>query len=664
MIPESFHFLRPAWLLALAPLALVLWAAAHAAERATPWRRLVDAHLLRHLVVTGSDRARRWPLALGALAGVAACLALAGPAWERVPQPTFASVEPTVLVLDLSPAMNADDLSPSRLVRARHELQDILDRTRGGQVGLVLYTDEPFVASPLTDDARLVAEMLPSLETGLMPLRPARTDRALERAQALLDQAGAATGRVVLLSAGTDASAPATLAAARALAASGRTLAVLGTGTTDGAALRDARGRAIAPLDHDELTALASAGGGAFSELRADDTDLARILPARPSAGTHASQPGSSAQFDLWRDAGVWLVLIPLLLAPLAFRRGLIAALALALLAGAAGDAAASTWSDLWSRPDQRAQSALEAGDAAAAAALFEHPEWKAAAAYRSADYAKSVESYGALGGDENRYNLGNALAQTGKLEEAVAAYDQVLASLPEHADAKFNRDLVQRLLDEQRKQQEKQEQQKQPDQEQQQGQQGAQNEQTGESGQQGDADQGQQDASRDGDQQQGDAQAAADAQGADGQQDDAPGQADAQHAREAPEEGAEDGKASPENRTASATEPSPEKPGAEESAAARPEARNQAAEQDRTLAESLEQALAAEQDTERAAEQEADTQAAGASVAQRPLSEREQAREQALRNIPDDPGGLLRAKIRRQYAERRYSQQEVIPSW
>ncbi len=45
-------------------------------------------------------------------------------------------------------------------------------------------------------------------------------------------------------------------------------------------------------------------------------------------------------------------------------------------------------------------------------------------------------------------------------------------------------------------------------------------------------------------------------------------------------------------------------------------------------------------------------------------MTEQEQAREQALRNIPDDPGGLLRAKIRRQYGEKRYAQKEVSPSW
>ena len=51
-------------------------------------------------------------------------------------------------------------------------------------------------------------------------------------------------------------------------------------------------------------------------------------------------------------------------------------------------------------------------------------------------------------------------------------------------------------------------------------------------------------------------------------------------------------------------------------------------------------------------------------SAPKKPLTEQEQAREQALRNIPDDPAGLLRAKIRRQYAEQRYSQKEVSPSW
>src|SRR5262249_51178134 len=103
--------------------------------------------------------------------------------------------------------------------------------------------------------------------------------------------------------------------------------------------------------------------------------------------------------------------------------------------------------------------------------------DWKAAATYQSGNYGDSAASYAKLQGDENRYNLGNALARSGKLEDAIAAYDQVLAKAPGHADAKFNRDLVQHLLDEQKKQQEQQKQ------SQQQSQQGGQGQQQGQGG-------------------------------------------------------------------------------------------------------------------------------------------------------------------------------------
>lgn len=709
-MPESFHFLRPAWLLALLPLALVLWAASRSAERATAWRRVVDAHLLRHLVVAGEGRAQRWPLWLGALAGVATCVALAGPTWERIPQPTFRNVEPTVVVLDMSATMAADDLDPSRLTRARYKLQDILDRTHGGQVGLVLYTDEPFVAAPLTDDGRVIAAMLPSLESGLMPLRPARPDRAIAQAKALLDQAGAAGGRVILVADGLDGHAAEATAAARELAASGRTLSVLGAGTTAGAPLRDARGRVVegadgkperTRLDRDGLAALAAAGGGRFSELRPDDRDLASLVPARPTGVAKAQQPGSSAQFDLWRDAGIWLVLVPLALAPLAFRRGLVAALAVTLLVATSGRAEASTWSDLWSRPDQQGAAALSAGKPAEAAKLFAQPDWKAAADYQSGDYAASAASYAKLAGTENQYNLGNALARSGKLEDAVGAYDRVLAQEPRHADAKFNRDLVKHLLDERKKQQE---QQQQGEKQAQQGGQGGGKQdsrsqqsagkdrdqanggaqQNGQQGNPGDQQQQQQqNAARD-----GSGGAAAHQDGAQAKQPEKPAQG--QQAKDEPQQGG--GAATAPQHDAATQKPddaqqaaaatgrqdqhAPQAANAGASSATPPDAaqdgasarandeRDQAAKQDRSLAQGVDHAL---QEGGGDAQPKRDGDARGSADAhrvQRPLSEQDQAREQALRNIPDDPGGLLRAKIRRQYAERRYSQQEAIPSW
>lgn len=667
MIPEGFHFLRPAWLAALVPVALLLWAGRRtAAQGGGAWRRVVDAHLLRHLLVAGDGSARRWPLAAAALGFVAACVALAGPTWERLPQPAFAAVDPTVVVLDMSPAMYATDLRPSRLARARHELQDVLARSRGGQVGLVLYADEPFVAVPLTDDARVIEELVPSLERGLMPPRASRTDRAIAQAQALLEQAGVPAGRILLLTTDAGSAPEAAVAAARAAAASGHTVSVLGVGA-------NATDRATPSFDRTRLEELAAAGGGRFVEIRADASDVAALLPERSAPDARLAESGSSAQADAWRDVGAWLVLVPLLLAPLAFRRGLVVALALVLVAAAATPSEAGLWQDLWSRRDQQAQAALEAGDAASAAELFEDPAWKAAARYESGAFAESVDAYRALPGTENRYNLGNALARAGELEEAIAAYDEVLARAPEHADAKFNRDLVQRLLDQQRQQQQQQ--------------QGGEAEQQGAGG--GEPQQDESASSGGGEQEQEQQQAGAQGEpeaGSDGAGSDAAQQqtAAAPHDEQAQSEDTQDAQAQDAQAQAAQDGTSEQQQAAAQQASAE-EPRDQAndaasragagdrdeAQADRTLAERLAEALGADADdpSEESPAQNASapddgtpSEQANASDAAEPLDERAQAREQMLRSIPDDPGGLLRAKIRRRYAEKRYAQE--VMSW
>lgn len=730
MISESFHFLRPAWLLALVPVAILAWASLRTATRTSAWRRVVDAHLLRHLLLTDAGTTRRWPVALGTLAGVAASVALAGPAWDKIPQPTFTTSEPTVVVLDMSPAMQGDDLAPTRLGRARLELHDLLERSKGGQVALVLYTDEPFVAAPLTDDGRLIEQLIPTLESGLMPLRASRPDRAIAQAKALLDQAGTPSGRVLLVTSDLGDHADESVAAARALAASGRTLSVLGAGTDEGAPSRDARGRIVkdaagkpvlAKLDRTALDSLARAGGGRFSEIRADDSDLAIVAPAHLAGSLHAASAGSSAQFDVWRDAGIWLVLIPLAVAPLFFRRGLVAALALTFLATVPARSEASTWNDLWQRPDQQGQAALAAGDAASAAGLFQDPAWQAAANYQGGTYDQAATRYASLGGTENRYNLGNALAKSGKLADAVKQYDEVLKQEPQHADAKFNRDLVQRLLDQQRQQQQQQQQQSK---DQPRGGQGEPQQQSaaGKDDQQNDR---QQNDRQQNDQQQNDAQQARqqpgesgrpegsdgsqqagapppkqDAQQAGAQQpkdDGAQGsdptkdeqeqaKNDAAGAQDAHENDAGQASASAQDppksddATATASAGAAQSPDQQQQRQARDArdaegddqqkqdpavaARNEAAQQDRSLAHDLDRQLADDAPQDDPPQDENAPRGSASSTAKKPLTEQEQAREQALRNIPDDPAGLLRAKIRRQYAEQRYSQKEVPPSW
>ncbi len=92
-------------------------------------------------------------------------------------------------------------------------------------------------------------------------------------------------------------------------------------------------------------------------------------------------------------------------------------------------------WQDLWLRRDQQAARLLEQGEANAAAERFQDPAWRATARYQAGDYAAAAEGFTGRDAD-SRYNRGNALARAGRLEEAIAAYDQALEQQPGHEDA------------------------------------------------------------------------------------------------------------------------------------------------------------------------------------------------------------------------------------
>lgn len=460
MIPADFHFLRPHWLYALVPALMLAMAAWHRLGIArTEWAGLVDRHLLRHLMVRGGGGTGRWPALALLLAWSLAAVAMAGPAWRKSPTPALDQMDPVVVVFSLARTMDQTDVRPSRLAAARHKVEDLLARMRGGQVGLVIYADAPFVAAPLTEDGRIVSLMLSEVSTDLMPEPGDRPDLALAQAAALLRNTGARSGRILLVTDSPGMSPLLTQNAASAAAAEGYEVSVLG----------------VTPTGSDEsgtpLSALAAAGGGNFAKISPDGRDLDAVL-ARAHAGTQANPTvARDLEADQWVDMGSWLLLAVIPLAALAFRRGWLAVALLVLVFGAADmarpvqaqgtmtqdvmtrDVMAQTsssmppwWDDLWRTPDQQGARAFSDRDYATASQRFENPAWKASAFYESGDYGAAARMFSAIPGAE--YNLGNALARAGNLEAALSAYDAALARDPNHADAAHNREIVKRILD------------------------------------------------------------------------------------------------------------------------------------------------------------------------------------------------------------------------
>jgi Ca-activated chloride channel family protein len=112
---------------------------------------------------------------------------------------------------------------------------------------------------------------------------------------------------------------------------------------------------------------------------------------------------------------------------------------------------ARTAWADLWRTPDQQGQALLEAGDPAAAARRFEDPRRRAYADLEAGNYQDAAKLLAPFDDPESEYNRGNALAGTGQLQAALAAYDAALKQDPADKDIRHNRDLVERALRQQR---------------------------------------------------------------------------------------------------------------------------------------------------------------------------------------------------------------------
>ncbi len=467
LLLNEFHFLRPLWLLALIPALLFVVYLWRLNETASAWDRAIDKELLPYLLDNTKSAAERTPLVILLALWVLSILALAGPVWEKIPQPVQARQDAMVIVYDQSLSMYATDYEPNRQTISKRKILDVLDRRVEGQTALIVYAGDAHVVTPLTEDSVTIRALVPSINPNMMPAFGSNTVAAIEQARQLFADSGATSGTILLVTDGVERRDHADLELM--LAQSGYRLLILGVGTDAGATipaaggdfLRDANGQiVVARLDRTSLQDLAERTGGRYADLDLTGRDLDYLLEDN---GFLDEDELSAVEenFDIWFEAGPWLLVLILPLGAMAFRRGWLLSITLALSAtGAfftpAQQAQAAEWTDLWKTHDQQGAEAFAQEDVVGAAALFESPEWRGTAAYRAGDFAGAVQAYSLDPGTnpDNHYNLGNAYAMTQNFEAAIAAYDVAIALDPEHADAIHNREIVAALLEQQQNEQ------------------------------------------------------------------------------------------------------------------------------------------------------------------------------------------------------------------
>lgn len=451
---EQFHFLRPYWLLAVLPALLLfalLWRKdAHAGE----WKRAISPQLLPYLIQGQQTRDSKIPMILLLIAWLLASVAMAGPTWQQLPAAMKKKIDARVIVLDLTLSMLASDTPPSRLMRAKHKLSDILGRSKEGLTGLVVFAGTSHVVSPLTDDSNTILSLATSLTPDIMPVRGSDPLAAIKQAAEVLTAAGLPQGQVLFI--GDDL--PENYAEALEPLKETITLSVLAVGTPEGAPialgngryLKDASGAIVLPtVNHARMREAATRFGGRYSAMSADDSDINLLLADFLNLDDEVRE--TQREFDIWDDSGAWIALLILPLAAISYRRGWLGVILLPwLLSGAllhSTQARAEGWDALWKNQDQRGKEAFDQQKWDAAAAAFRSPEWKAGALYKGGKYPEAEALYKDQTSADAHYNRGNALAQQGKLEEAVKAYDEALKLDPGMQDAKTNQETVKRFI-------------------------------------------------------------------------------------------------------------------------------------------------------------------------------------------------------------------------
>ena len=454
MSVDDFHFLRPLWLLALLPAGLLLIGLARKRLARGDWSEICDAELLPYILQDKPVEQRSRSLLGVAWVSLCGILALAGPSWERLPSPAFRNDSALVIALDLSKSMNAGDIKPNRLSRARYKIADLLKQRKDGQTALIVYSGDAFTVTPLTTDVATINSQLEALTTDIMPSSGSNTNMAIQSSVALLQQASLTQGHILLVTDGTDSD---SVEQASEVLKEYR-LSVLAVGTENGAPipvpgggfLKDASGNiVVAKLEPSLLSQLAANGRGRFQGLTANDDDIAALSALFNRVEVSTNQAQEDLRLQQWQDRGPWLVLLILPWAALRFRKGLLSLAMLAVLPWP-HEAQALDWQSLWQTPDQRAQQAFNQQQYSEAAGQFDDSSWRAAAQYRAGQYQQAAETLKDIATADGHYNRGNALAKLGQLQDALQAYQQALKIDPKHADAQHNAELIKQQLQQQ----------------------------------------------------------------------------------------------------------------------------------------------------------------------------------------------------------------------
>ncbi len=461
---DNFHFIRPLWFIALLPLFWIAYCLWKQQQHGTGLEKCISQDLLQHLALGNKEgKSLNSILALTIIWSIVVTT-LAGPAWEKRPQPLFKSESAVIIALDLSPSMRAEDVKPSRIIRAHLKIQDFLSQRRDGLTALIVYAGEAHVVTPFTDDTRTIINLLPTLKPGILPLPGSNTEMAIEIAKELIQTSALPKASLLLITDNVD---PDALPTIEQGLSNNIDLVIMGIGTDSGAPipnkgdfLKDKNDSVIiAKRNSDVMQTLATQTGGYYLPLQSDGSDIDFFNQhIKQSFTTGKKLNEQERNSDIWYEFGPTLLVLLLPFIALFFRKGWllsISFISITLSSSLIPQHAHASWFDsLWKNKDQQGLESWEKNDYKSASQQFNNPQWQGSAHYKNGDYTEALKFFEKDSTAIGDYNRGNALAQLKRYDDAITAYNDSLKKDPELEQAKNNKKVIEDLKKQQEEQQ------------------------------------------------------------------------------------------------------------------------------------------------------------------------------------------------------------------
>ncbi len=456
IITHNYHFIRPEYLylLTLLPFIYIVKKSFSYFKNSKKnqvfntrdnWMDVCRPEILNNLYISNKNNKSNRTHLLLLFTSIIMILALAGPTRSKHDIPLYKSRSSWVIVLSLADSMQNTDVTPTRLQRAKYKIQDFLNLLTDEQLALIIYTNSAFNLIPLTSDKKTIDHILPSIDPLIMPIAGDNINAPLEKILNLRQTLKLKNLNVLIL---TDSNA--------------NSQSLLTAKKFDNIHINIINFNKTRNNNfNNSLRELSTISNGLYQDVSNNDDDIKNILQ---SANTNYQltqeyeQEKNNPHTEVWHDIGPYLLflILPFILffliksgynlqSLIAFT--LINTIALSIPNNRTYAASPSFLNKLWYSEQQLAAEQLKQSNIVKTVKpeVFKSPTWQAAAFYKNKNYNKSTELLQNRSDVTSLYNYANSLAQQGNITEAIENYKKVLQANPNHSDAKFNKNLLEK---------------------------------------------------------------------------------------------------------------------------------------------------------------------------------------------------------------------------